>query len=142
MSGVAHTYMLDTDIVSDLARNPQGRVAVRLATVGVASVAVSIVVVCEIEYGLARLQRHQQKGKRFIAQTRGVLRRVAKLDFAPPADAHYGDIRAFLEHAGTVIGPNDLLIAAHARALGCTLVTGNVAEFARVPGLAVENWLG
>jgi tRNA(fMet)-specific endonuclease VapC len=50
-------------------------------------------------------------------------------------------IRAVLEAAGTPIGPNDLLIAAHALSLGATLVTDNLREFARVPGLAVENWL-
>ena len=55
---------------------------------------------------------------------------------------HHGRIRAELESAGETIGPNDLLIAAHARAAGLTVVTGNEREFGRVPGLGVENWLG
>jgi tRNA(fMet)-specific endonuclease VapC len=58
-----------------------------------------------------------------------------------PVEEHYADIRNTLERAGTSIGPNDLLIAAHARSLGLTLVTDNMREFSRVPGLPVENWL-
>ncbi|MHB1292986.1 MAG: PIN domain-containing protein, partial [Sulfuricella sp.] len=63
------------------------------------------------------------------------------LPLETPVEEHYADIRNKLERAGTPIGPNDLLIASHARALGLTLVTDNVREFSRVPGLAVENWL-
>lgn len=63
------------------------------------------------------------------------------LPLEAPADEYYGAIRHQLERAGTPIGPNDLLIAAHARALGLTLVTDNVREFTRVPQLSVENWL-
>jgi tRNA(fMet)-specific endonuclease VapC len=70
-----------------------------------------------------------------------VLEQVAILPMEPPVEEHYADIRHTLERAGTPIGPNDLLIAAHARALGLTLVTDNVREFSRVPGLLVENWL-
>ncbi len=58
-----------------------------------------------------------------------------------PADAEYGDIRAELEAAGQPMGANDLLIAAHACALGLTLVTDNTREFSRLPRLKVENWL-
>ena len=61
--------------------------------------------------------------------------------FPPDIAQHYAFIRCDLEARGLPIGPNDLLIAAHARAAALTLVTGNVREFARVPGLAVENWL-
>lgn len=63
------------------------------------------------------------------------------LAFEPPAEEHYGDVRFHLEQAGTPIGANDLFIAAHARAIGLVLVTNNEREFARVPGLAIENWL-
>ena len=62
------------------------------------------------------------------------------LPLEEPADEHYGDIGAALERIGRPIGHNDLLIAAHARALGATLVTRNVDEFARVPNLEVESW--
>lgn len=63
------------------------------------------------------------------------------LSLEPPADAHYGELRARLEQAGQPIGPNDLLIAAQALALGCTVVTDNEREFSRVNGLPLENWL-
>jgi tRNA(fMet)-specific endonuclease VapC len=70
-----------------------------------------------------------------------VLARVPVLPLDVPADAEYGVIRAELEATGKSIGPNDLLIAAHAQALGATIVTANVAEFRRVRGLTVENWI-
>ena len=59
----------------------------------------------------------------------------------PPADVIYGDVRAQLERIGTPIGPNDMLIAAPALALGLTVVTDNEREFSGVPSLSVENWL-
>ena len=71
---------------------------------------------------------------------RGALTAIEILPLAEPADRHYGVIRRALERVGRPIGHNDLLIAAHARALGTTLVTDNVGEFGRVPDLAVENW--
>ena len=71
-----------------------------------------------------------------------LLGEIAVLPFEAPADVDYGAIRAQLEAAGTPIGGNDLLIAAHARALGATIVTANVQEFRRVRGVKVENWLG
>ena len=70
-----------------------------------------------------------------------ILDEMSSLPFETPADAHYAEIRATLEKTGQLIGPNDLLIAAHARALGLALVTANVREFAKVPDLIVENWL-
>ena len=71
-----------------------------------------------------------------------ILDSITVLPFEAPADLHYADIRRYLETAGDLIGPNDLLIAAHARALDLTLVTANFTEFSRVPELRVENWLG
>ena len=64
---------------------------------------------------------------------------ILPLDY--PVDEHYGDIRAHLNRTGHPIGWNDLFIAAHARSLGLILVTDNIREFSRVPGLSVENWL-
>ncbi len=69
---------------------------------------------------------------------------MSAIDVLPleePVDRHYGEIRSELEGSGQPIGFNDLLIAAHARALGLTLVTNNVGEFRRVSGLSVEDWL-
>lgn len=129
-------YLLDTNIVSDMARHPHGAVAWRVMGAGVERVGISIVVVCEIRFGL--LKRPQPRLATHMEQLLG---HFSVLNLEPPVEQHYADIRNALECAGTPIGPNDLLIAAHARALGLTLVTDNVSEFCRVPGLAVENWL-
>ncbi len=130
------SYLLDTNIVSDLVRNPQGRVTRRIHAVGEAEVATSIIVAAELRYGAAK------KGSpRLTAQLEAVLGALAVLPFEAPADAAYGSLRHRLERAGRPIGGNDLLIAAHAVSLGRTLVTDNEREFARVAGLARENWL-
>jgi tRNA(fMet)-specific endonuclease VapC len=130
-------YMLDTNIVSDLVRSPQGRVFDKLAAFGSSdAVCVSIITAAELRYGGAK------KGSpRLLAQVEAILSSIEIVAFDVPADAEYAAIRAGLDAAGTPIGPNDLLIAAHAIALGATLVTANVGEFERVRGLRIENWL-
>jgi tRNA(fMet)-specific endonuclease VapC len=129
-------YLLDTDTVSDLVLRPQGSVAARVAEHGETSVCTSIVVASELRYGAAR------KGSpRLTRQVGLVLSALKVLPLEEPVDERYGELRAHLERAGTPIGPNDLLIAAHALALDLCLVSGNVREFTRVPGLVVENWL-
>jgi tRNA(fMet)-specific endonuclease VapC len=129
-------YLLDTNIVSDLVRHPDGSAARRLLSEGPESAVLSIVVVCEIRFGLAK-----SRSRQLAARLAQLLERFEILPLDAPADAHYADIRKTLEQSGTPIGPNDLLIAAHARALNVTLVTDNLREFSRVPGLRVENWL-
>ncbi len=129
-------YLLDTNIMSALARNPTGLIARRIAEVGVEKIAVSIVVACEIRFGVAK-----GVSKRLAERLDALLSEIEPLPMERPVDEHYAEIRAALENAGTPIGPNDLLIAAHARALDFVLVTDNEREFGRVPGLAVENWL-
>lgn len=134
---MSNLYMLDTNIVSELARNPQGRVAERIAEVGSDAICISIIIAAELRFGCAK------KGSaKLLAQIEAILGSVAVLAFDLPADAEYGRIRAELEAAGTPIGPNDLLIAAHARAHEAVIVTANTEEFRRVRGLHVENWLG
>lgn len=129
-------FLLDTNILSDLIRyGREGRVASALAERD-AEVATSIVVAAEIRYGVAR-----KNSKRLAERAEVVLAAITILPFGTLADRHYGEIRALLERAGTPIGPNDLMIAAQCRALGLTLVSANLDEFRRVPGLRVENWL-
>jgi tRNA(fMet)-specific endonuclease VapC len=129
-------YLLDTNIVSDLVRNPQGRVAERIFKVGETQVCTSIIVAAELRYGA------EKKGSpRLSAQLEMVLGALEVLPLDKPADRDYGTVRARLEQAGKPIGANDLLIAAQALALDCVLVTDNVKEFARVKQLRVENWL-
>ena len=128
--------MLDTNIVSELARSPHGAVAKRIADVGPDTICVSIVTAAELRYGCAK------KGSpRLLAQIEAILDSVQILALDVPADTEYGGIRAELEAAGKPIGPNDLFIAAHAYALAAVLVTANVGEFSRVHNLKVENWL-
>lgn len=127
--------MLDTNIVSELIRNPAGPAA-RRARQEADAVCVSIIVAAELRYGCARKGSPQllRKVETFLAE-------VPVLPFDAPADAIYGRIRMELEAVGQPIGPNDLLIAAHAHAIGATVVTANVREFQRVRGLKVENWM-
>ncbi|MEX2282684.1 MAG: type II toxin-antitoxin system VapC family toxin [Gemmatimonadota bacterium] len=129
-------YMLDTNIVSDLVRLPQGRIAQRIQAVGEPAVCTSIIIAAELRYGA------EKKGSaRLTAQLEAILRALEILPFESPADITYGSLRTHLEGADQPIGGNDLLIAAQAITLGYTLVTGNEREFNRVPGLSCENWL-
>lgn len=129
-------FLLDTNIVSDLVRNPQGRAAARIAEVGEDAVATSIIVAAELRYGAAK------KGSQRLAdQLEAILAALDVLPLEPPADAAYGSARVALEVAGTPIGGNDLLIAAQALAWDMVVVTANENEFSRVDGLTIENWL-
>jgi tRNA(fMet)-specific endonuclease VapC len=128
--------MLDTNIISDLIRNPQGRAAKRIAKVGEDNICTSIIVAAELRYGCAK-----SGSKRLLKAVEDLLGEINVLPFDVPADAKYGGIRSELEAAGTPIGGNDLLIAAHAYATGATIVTANTDEFKRMRGLNVENWL-
>lgn len=128
-------YLLDTNVVSDLVRNPHGIVAERIAAAGAENVCTSIIVAAELRYGAAK------KGSpRLAAQVETVLGAFEVVPLEAPVDETYGILRAELERRGTLIGPNDLLIAAQALCLGYTLVTDNEGEFRRVEGLGVENW--
>ena len=129
-------FLLDTNIVSDLIRNPQGSSAARLAEVGEQNVCTSIIVAAELRYGVAK-----RGGRRFARKVEEVLATCEVVALGAPVDTIYGRLRADLERRGQPIAGNDLLIAAHALALGHTLVTANQREFARVPGLKCENWL-
>jgi tRNA(fMet)-specific endonuclease VapC len=128
--------MLDTNIISDLIRNPQGKAAKRVAKVGEDNICTSIIVAAELRYGCAK-----SGSERLLKAVEDLLGEIAVLPFDVPADTEYGGIRSALEAAGMPIGSNDLLIAAHAAATGATIVTANAGEFKRVRGLKVENWL-
>lgn len=128
-------YMLDTGIISDLIKYPQGFSARRIAELGDACICTSIIVAGELRYGHAK-----KNSDRLRMAVEDVLSEIEVLPFEAPADVEYGDIRARLEAAGKTIGGNDLLIAAHALAVGATIATRNTSEFERVPGLQVENW--
>ena len=133
-------YLLDTNIISDMMRNPQGRANLQLEIRIALSkshlrVCTSVVVDCEVRYGL----RRKSSSKWDQAYT-NLLQIVEVLPLDALVTPHYASLRARLEQAGKSIGANDSLIAAHALALGATLITAD-AEFSRVPDLALENWL-
>ena len=129
-------YLLDTNIISNLIRNPRGSIADRIAEVGESEICTSIIVAAELRYGA------QKKGSaRLTARVEEIIGAMEVLSLELPVDIHYGRLRAELENQGNLIGPNDLLIAAQAMAHGFVLVTDNVREFNKVDGLAIENWL-
>ena len=129
-------WMLDTNILSELIRNPGGALMRRLSATEPDALCTSIVVACELRFGASR------KGSEVLTRrVDQLLNALVVLPLDPPADQHYADIRAALERAGTPIGSHDLFIAAHARSRDLTLLTHNTREFKRVPGLRVEDWL-
>ncbi len=128
--------MLDTNIVSEVMRNPNGVVGARLDQLNPAAACISILTAGELRYGAAKRGSAQ-----LTRSVEMVLQRIAVVAFEAPADTIYGRIRNDLMRRGTPIGPIDFLIAAHALALDLTLVSANVREFSRVPDLRVENWL-
>jgi tRNA(fMet)-specific endonuclease VapC len=136
---VAARYLLDTNILSDLIKHPGGHVAARISHFSpdeLQEVATSIIVAAEVRYGVAK------KGSRILdARIEQLFQVMPVLPFAADADKQYGRLRAELERQGQVIGANDMLIAAHALAIGAVLVTDNVREFERISSLTVENWL-
>lgn len=128
-------YLLDTNVVSDLVREPAGGVAERIREVGEDRVCTSVIVAAELRYGAVK-----RNAPRLARQLEAVLGALEVMPFEPPADSVYGDLRCRLERAGRPIGGNDLLIAAHALCLGCTIVSDNVRELARIEDLGCENW--
>ncbi|SFL68062.1 type II toxin-antitoxin system VapC family toxin [Methylobacterium pseudosasicola] len=129
-------YLLDTNILSALVRSPRGPVAELVQRVGETEIYTSVVVAAELRYGALR------KGSdRLTRQVEAVLGAVSIEPWRVPYDAIYANLRLGLERAGTPIGANDLLIATQALADGSVLVTDNTREFARISGLAIENWV-
>lgn len=135
MSG-SLAYLLDTNILSDLVRHPQGMVAARITKTGEDSVCTSIIAAAELRYGAAK-----SNSVKLVERVDLILSALEILPLETPADRQYAAVRHHLARQGTPIGPNDMLIAAHALANDLTVVTANVGEFTRVPGLKVENWL-
>lgn len=129
-------YLLDTNIVSALIRDPGGPVAARVREVGESAVCTSIIVAAALRYGAER-----RASPRLTSQVDAVLNALDVLPFEAPAELVYGTLRARLEGSGQPIGGNDLLVASHAVALGCTVVTDNEREFGRIAELPLENWL-
>jgi tRNA(fMet)-specific endonuclease VapC len=129
-------YMLDTDTCSYIMKRSHPTVLKRLQAVPVSDVCMSVITKAEQLYGVEVSLRRPQDAAALAA----FLPYVEAVDFDDDAARHYAEIRADLKRRGTLIGANDLFIAAHARARGLTLVTNNTAEFERVSKLRIENW--
>ena len=129
-------YLLDTNVISDLIRNPQGPVARHIASIGETDICTSIVVIAELRYSGAK-----SGSIRLIKRINLILSAIEILPLASPVDQEYAHLRHFLAQQGNPIGPNDLLIAAYALSEHLTVVTANTREFSRVPKLSLENWL-
>ena len=136
---MASRYLLDTNILSDLMRNPSGEVAHKISLLSPEErdlLATNVIVACELRFGA--LKKRSAALEERIGQ---LLDNLPVLALEPEVDEHYGRLRAGLEEKGMPIGANDMLIAAHALSLDAVLVTDNVREFRRVKGLRVENWM-
>ena len=129
-------FLLDTNVLSALVRDPHGAVAEHIARVGETNVCTSIVVAAELRYGAAK-----RGSARLTQQLDVILTAMDIVPFESPMDRVYADVRTALEQRGRPIGGNDLIIAAQALALDAVLVTDNVKEFEQVSGLKIENWV-
>jgi tRNA(fMet)-specific endonuclease VapC len=129
-------FMLDTDICSYIMKRSNEPVLRKLQRVPVDDISVSVITKAELLFGVEVSPRREQDEIALQA----FLRHVEVLDFSDTASFHYAQIRAHLKKLGTMIGANDLLIAAHACSLGLKLITNNTREFGRVPNLKIENW--
>lgn len=132
---VNRRYMFDTNILSSLIKWPSNPLANRIAALNREEFCTSIVVACELKYGVAKKESQSLSSR--------VDQLLACIDILPlntEVEDHYAEIRVALEKIGRPIGHNDLFIAAHARSLELIFITDNFNEFSRVPGLVVENW--
>ena len=129
-------YLLDTDICIYIAKRKPPGVLKRLENLRPGDVGMSVVTYLELAHGAHKSQDAEANEAR-IKQLSHLIPVEA---LGASAASHYGRLRTGLEKSGSMIGAYDLLIAAHALALGLTLVTNSVREFRRVPGLRLENW--
>ena len=129
-------YLLDTDICSYIMKRSNPKLLDKLRLIPIENIAVSVVTEAELLFGI----KLSSKPKLTRTAFDGFMIHILVLEWTRDAAEHYADIRANLHKRGELIGANDLMIAAHARALGATVVTNNEREFRRVKGLAVENW--
>jgi tRNA(fMet)-specific endonuclease VapC len=129
-------YLLDTNVLSALMRDPLCPAGQKVLLLDDDAVCTSIVCAAELRSGVVRRPTPAR-----LSQLEWVLSHIPTEKMGPPTDVIYATVRTELEAVGTLIGGFDMLIGAHALALGCILITDNEREFRRVPGLTVENWL-
>lgn len=131
------TYMLDTNIcIYAIKRKPEN-VLRRFQEKLDSGLCISSVTLAELQYGIKHSSEPAKNEKALLS----FLLPISILPFGVKEAAKYGEIRSYLQNKGAIIGPLDMLIAAHARANNMILVTNNVREFERVPNLKIENWV-
>lgn len=128
-------YMLDTNMCI-YAQKGVPSVVEKIRESGPSALVISTITLAELEFGVEASAAREKN----IRALQGLLAVVDVVPFDDAAAIHYGSICAHLRRQGTPIGTMDMLIAAHARALGSTVITNNVREFERVPDLLIENW--
>ena len=130
------TYMLDTNICIYIMKNKPEKVLRRFKEELNNGIGIPSITLAELEYGMKHSSNPAQNERALLR----FLVPLSVLPFGAGAASEYGAIRTFLQNNGTPIGPLDMLIAAHAKSEGLVMVTNNVREFERVPGLEIENW--
>ncbi|MEH1997840.1 MAG: type II toxin-antitoxin system VapC family toxin [Nostoc sp.] len=133
---MSYLYLLDTNIISELIKNPRGVIFSKIKDVGEDKICTGIIVACESRFGARK-----KNSQKLIEKLEIILDSIEILPLTHPVEQYYAEIRTDLEQQGKPIGGNDLLIAAHSLTLSLTLVTANTREFSRIPNLKVENWL-
>ncbi|MFL5268446.1 MAG: tRNA(fMet)-specific endonuclease VapC [Stellaceae bacterium] len=129
-------YMLDTNICIYVIKNRPAELREQFDRLA-EQICISTITLAELYFGVEKSNRriqNLQAVEQFVA-------RLEALPFSAEAAAHYGQLRAELERAGEPAGPHDMLIGAHARSAGLIIVTNDLREFERIPGLRVENWV-
>ncbi len=129
--------MLDTDTCAFVLRRSSDTLLQRIQAVPLPQQVMSVVTYAELLFGV----QLSSKKKANRAGVDALTRHLSVLDWPQAAAKHYAEIRADLKQWGSMIGANDLLIAAHARSLGAIVVTHNTRDFARIEGLKIENWM-
>jgi tRNA(fMet)-specific endonuclease VapC len=129
-------WLLDTNVISEIVRDPFGRIAQRVEAADTDEICTSIIVACELRFGAEKRGATQ-----LTERIEDTLRNFDVQPLSEDADCHYARLRTELKRKGTPIGQNDMFIAAHALALEAVLVTANTHEFERIEGLKLENWL-
>lgn len=130
-------YMLDTNICIYLIKKQPSSVLRKFSRIELGDISISSITFAELVYGAEKSQ-HPQKTKATLDL---FVLPLTIMPFDDGAAIHFGQIKASLQKKGTPIGPFDMMIAAHARNLGVTLVTNNKKEFVRVPHLKIEDWV-
>ena len=130
-------YLLDTNICIYVIKKQPAKVIEKIQSEPMEDICISTITLAELEHGVAK-SAHRERNRLALLE---FLTPFRILDFDQGAAQHYGHIRSDLESRGIVIGPMDLLIAAHAQSKNLTLVTNNLREFKRIRNLEMENWV-